>query len=361
LTVTDGANDSATASVAVVVSPALSASSAATPLTGTAPVAVGFSGSAVGGNAPYDYAWTFGDGSSSSSQNPSHTFAGPGTFTANLTITDANGVSAAAAPLSVTVSPGPLVASATSSRSLGDAPVATTLTGSATGGVAPYTYAWNLGDGTSSAASQAAHSYGSAGTYTATLTVTDSRGVSSQSTTHISVYPALNVSTSASPTTGKAPLHVHFTVSASGGLSPYTFSWTFGDGAAGAGSTTTHAYAVGTYHPTLTIHDAAGGTWTGPVGTIQAAGQSGQPASNPGTTGGASGPGAGESPVPVATPPAQPSPSATAEPPVAVQPSGASGSGSANNLGLMLAVLGSVVTAGLGGSLFLGWRRLRTR
>lgn len=37
------------------------------------------------------WAWTFGDGGTSSLQNPSHTYPGPGTYTASLTITDIAG------------------------------------------------------------------------------------------------------------------------------------------------------------------------------------------------------------------------------------------------------------------------------
>jgi hypothetical protein len=37
--------------------------------------------------------WTFGDGTSSTQQSPSHTYSGPGTFTASLRITDNRGIS----------------------------------------------------------------------------------------------------------------------------------------------------------------------------------------------------------------------------------------------------------------------------
>src|SRR5437867_12876763 len=44
-----------------------------------------------------------------------------------------------------------------------------------------------------------------------------------------------------SPTVGQA---VTFTGSASGGTSPYSFAWNFGDGVTGTGSTVTHAYTT---------------------------------------------------------------------------------------------------------------------
>ena len=57
---------------------------------GTAPLAVQFTGSAVGGAPPYRYLWNFGDGDSGTSQNPSHVYA-HGDFHAMLSVTDAGG------------------------------------------------------------------------------------------------------------------------------------------------------------------------------------------------------------------------------------------------------------------------------
>ena len=46
-----------------------------------------------GGAAPLSYQWTFGDGTSGSgSLNPSHTYANPGSDTATVKVTDANGI-----------------------------------------------------------------------------------------------------------------------------------------------------------------------------------------------------------------------------------------------------------------------------
>jgi len=47
-----------------------------------------FSGSASGGIPPYTYYWDFGDGITSTLQNPTHYYTVPGNYTVNLTVTD---------------------------------------------------------------------------------------------------------------------------------------------------------------------------------------------------------------------------------------------------------------------------------
>ena len=65
----------------------------ATPLTGTAPLVVNFMGSnSTDDVAITSYLWNFGDGSTTvSTPNPSHTYTDSGTYTAVLTVTDADG------------------------------------------------------------------------------------------------------------------------------------------------------------------------------------------------------------------------------------------------------------------------------
>jgi PKD repeat protein len=87
----------------IVVSVPLTASSSANPTSGTAPLAVAFTGSASGGTPPYTYSWTLGDGSTSTAQNPSHTFTQAGSFTAVLTVTDSASHTAQAPGVTVTV------------------------------------------------------------------------------------------------------------------------------------------------------------------------------------------------------------------------------------------------------------------
>ncbi len=63
----------------------------ATPVTGTAPLAVRFTDTSTG--SPTSWAWSFGDGTSSTLQSPEHTYAAPGTYTVSLKVGSAAGQS----------------------------------------------------------------------------------------------------------------------------------------------------------------------------------------------------------------------------------------------------------------------------
>ncbi len=59
---------------------------------GAAPLSVAFSVLGTGGSGPpYTYAWTVGDGGVSNASDPEHTYTGPGTYAATVTVTDSAG------------------------------------------------------------------------------------------------------------------------------------------------------------------------------------------------------------------------------------------------------------------------------
>ncbi len=239
--------------------PSLSASASASPTSGPDPLTVKFTGSASGGTPPYSYRWDFDDGQSSTTQNPSHTYSTAGNYTATLTVTD-RASDTAKASVNISVGNPALSATITADRKSGEAPLTVKFTGNVSGGTGPYTYSWDFGDGQSDTTQDATHIYSTPGTYTATFTVTDSVPVTATATEKIdvSVTPSLHANINASPTSGRAPLTVHFSGSASGGKEPYSYSWNFGDGQSGTGQYIFHVYSgPGTYFAALTVTDSA--------------------------------------------------------------------------------------------------------
>jgi PKD domain len=77
----------------IAIAPATAVTPAAdftgTPLTGVAPYTVTFTDAST--NTPTSWAWTFGDGGTSSSQNPTHSYTVPGVYTVALVATNAAG------------------------------------------------------------------------------------------------------------------------------------------------------------------------------------------------------------------------------------------------------------------------------
>jgi PKD repeat protein len=170
------------------------AAAQANPASGVSPLAVSFTGSASydpdGGNLA-SYAWTFGDGGTANVADTTHTYTVAGTYTAVLTVTDDEGLSDTdSVTITVTEPPNQLpVAVATATPASGDAPLAVAFSGSDSkdpdGSIASFT--WTFGDGSTGNGATVNHTYNSAGTYTAVLTVTDNRGGTGSKSLTISV------------------------------------------------------------------------------------------------------------------------------------------------------------------------------
>lgn len=112
------------------------------------------------------YAWDFGDGGTSTQQDPSHTYPGTGTYTVCLIATSACGADTSCQTVSICLPPEADFSFVTTTVFADFTDISTT-----TGSV---TYAWDFGDGNTSTMQSPSHTYSAVGTYLVCLTVTDS-------------------------------------------------------------------------------------------------------------------------------------------------------------------------------------------
>ena len=112
---------------------------------------VQFSAQTYGGDPPYSYNWSFGDGATSSSVAPIHSYSGTGSFNVSVRVTDTNGTGVVGYSV-VSVGPTP-AATFLALPNPTEAGIATQFNGTRSGGIGPYAFAWNFGDGNASNAS----------------------------------------------------------------------------------------------------------------------------------------------------------------------------------------------------------------
>ena len=125
------------------------------------------------------------------------------------------------------------------------------------GGVAPFTYSWDFNDGQESEEQNPTHTYDTADTFHACVTVTDSLGTQESCCVDVVVNPPLAVDCGASPNPTEVRHAVQFTCSPSGGVAPFTYSWEFDDGQGSEEQNPTHTYdTAGRFRPCVTVTDS---------------------------------------------------------------------------------------------------------
>ena len=127
-------------------------------------------------NDPLVYEWNFGDGATGSGVTATHTYTTPGVYTATLTVSDAT-LNDSDTCRVIVRGPGnnPPIADAGQDKTVY---TGTTVVFDGSGSFDPDGDAlicqWNFGDGSTGSGLRTTHTYSGAGTYTATLTVSDS-------------------------------------------------------------------------------------------------------------------------------------------------------------------------------------------
>lgn len=249
----------------------------ATPTSGTAPLSVTFTDLSTG--TPTEWSWDFGDGITSTSQNPVHAYSADGQYTVTLIASNVDGADTATKTNYITVGSGTLpVADFTGTPTSGDAPLNVTFTDQSTG--APTGWLWSFGDGATSTSQNPVHSYTATGSFDVQLIAINANGSDTLTRTgYITVGTAPQPPVAAftgTPTTGTAPLTVTFTDQSSN--APTSWSWDFGDGQTSTTQSPSHVYdTAGTYDVTLIVSNTAGADTLVQTGYITVTGGTTQP------------------------------------------------------------------------------------
>jgi PKD repeat protein len=198
--------------------------------------------------------WIFGDGNTSTSQNPSHQYAAGGNYNVKLIVTNAFGCRDTSDIKVIHVGSATWVSFITYMTS-GCTPYTVTLSCTTPNVVSWF---WDFGDGYTTTAGMPTHVYTVPGVYTVTLTVTTSTGCTGVGirNNYITVGGTPTVDFSYSATQGCSPFTVQFTNLSTNYDSCY---WNFGDGYSSTQPNPSHTYTgIGTFNVSLECWNGSG-------------------------------------------------------------------------------------------------------
>src|ERR687892_288969 len=242
---------------------------------GIAPATFEFEANVAGGMQPYTINWDYGDEGTSggeeereeNDEDVEHTFDVAGTYNMRVSVTDSTGRTASGSILIIVDEPPPLTAvNIISNGTEGIAPATFEFEAEVTGGIEPYTYRWNFGDGSRETGDDETieHTFEEPGRYNVNLIVIDSTGQAASDNIPIIVEPPsppplASVNIISNGTQGIAPATFEFEANVAGGTGPYTYSWEFGDGSSRESNarTVSHTFdQAGRYNVGLVVMDS---------------------------------------------------------------------------------------------------------
>src|ERR687892_45631 len=167
---------------------------------GIAPATFEFEANVAGGMQPYTISWDYGDEGTSggeeereeNDEDVEHTFDVAGTYNMRVSVTDSTGRTASGSILIIVDEPPPLTAvNIISNGTEGIAPATFEFEAEVTGGIEPYTYRWNFGDGSraNDDDEDMEHTFDIASMYNVSLIAIDSTGRTASDSILIIVEP----------------------------------------------------------------------------------------------------------------------------------------------------------------------------
>lgn len=254
LSASDANNCSGNASSVITVDPTpLVSFTADTMVACSTPFTVNFTNTTSGAST---YSWNFGDGNSSTQQNPTHTYLSSGTYTVTLSAVNLNGTCSDSLIKNSFIVISPPIAGFTTAPDSGCVPLTVTFNSNSTSSADPITtYSWNFGDGNSASTvtPNTTNTYTATGIFSPSLIVQTANGCTD-------TFICNNcIKTGILPTADFAILNdtvcfgipVNFSDSS---LNATGWYWLFGDGANSTLPNPTHVYGdTGSFQAMLVV------------------------------------------------------------------------------------------------------------
>jgi len=223
----------------------------------------------------WTYLWRFGDGATSTLQNPPHTYTSLGTFNVTMVVSNAN--CSDSITHQVLVTPIPPVADFDSIPS-GCAPLFVEINNTSLNTDMPGTsYRWDFGDGSYSTSIHPAYTFYTPGSYRVELTVTGPGGTSLPKSQVVNVYPSPKAYFEITPSLVFVNDEKVRCFNLTQGQISDTYLWEFGDGDTSRMKEPYHKYMEeGVYDVTLWVYSANGCTdkfVLSPAVTVEPAGE----------------------------------------------------------------------------------------
>jgi PKD repeat protein len=193
--------------------------------------------------------WSFGDGTSSTAQNPLHVYSNPGTYTVCLTaVPSAGGQCQSCQTIVITGGGGGCQANFNAFP--GGTPNTWDFINQSTGVSPGANWWWDFGDGNTDTSYNATHTYATGGLYLVCLNILDSAQNCFDVYCDSVFVQGGGTGCNATFAYQNAPSGVSFIANQQGAAS---YTWDFGDGSTGTGASVNHVYAPGTYNACLTV------------------------------------------------------------------------------------------------------------
>ncbi len=212
----------------------------AEPTNGISPLQVEFQDLSTGYIS--EWLWDFGDGYTSTEQNPVHVYETSDSFSVSLTVEGPDGSNTLVKENYIIINEAQPVAAFTADTTGGIAPLTVQFADSSTGTITEWS--WDFGDGETSSEQNPEHTYTVADTFSVSLSVSGPGGSDTCVNTNyiIVIEPAPIAAFAVDSTAGAYPFTVQFSDSSSGVITEWL--WDFGDGCTSDEQNPLHEYTT---------------------------------------------------------------------------------------------------------------------